>query len=164
MRLTVLDPPPKRTLQCELRQGYYRPGDAGAVTIALAGSGSSAAEGPTTELLLIEMFWRPNPGVTFSDPAATNAKITYVVDLAGSVMVFQGAGFVRIWENRARAALSGQVYSSDLRLLSSVGVAEPRMRSVAITGRFDAVNNPPQTIKQILRVEKYLRHGGSQSE
>ena len=155
LKLTVLDPAPQRTLDCQFAQGYYSLGHAGTGTIALTGTGSLASEAPTSELMVIELLWQPRPGVTFTDPTGTNAKITYAVDLSGSVMVFRGAGFVRIRQNRSGTVLTGKIESSDLRSSVHSGVRGGQMRTVAITGTFKATKNAAQAVEQLRRARRH---------
>lgn len=155
LSVMVMDPPPARRLRCEFTRGYYQPREGGALTAALVGTGEKDGA-PTRETMLLEMIWRSQPGKTFSDPSGTNVKITYVVDLAGSSLVFDGAGYLRVDENKDKTELTGRIESSELHLRSHPGVAEPSMQTISITGTFKATRNAGQTVDNALHVKQYL--------
>jgi hypothetical protein len=155
LSVTVTDPPPARRLRCQFTRAYYQPADRGALTAALVGLGMKDGA-PTRETLVLEMVWLSQPGKTFADPTGTNIKITYIVDLAGSSLVFDGAGFLRVWENDAKTTLTGRIESSELHLRSHAGVAEPSMQTISITGTFTANRNPGQTVDNVLHVKQYV--------
>ena len=151
----VTDPPPARRLRCQFTRGYYLPGERGALTAALVGLGEKGGA-PTRETMILDMFWLSQPGKTHSDPTGINVKITYVVDLAGSRLIFDGAGYLRVWENKDKTSLEGRIETSELHLRSHPGVVEPSMKTIAITGTFTASRNPGQTVDHVLRVKQYL--------
>lgn len=155
LSVTVSDPPPVRKLSCQFSQAYYQPAERGTLTAALVGIGDKAGA-PSRETMVVELMWRPNPGVTFSHPTGTSARITYIVDLAGSSLVFDGAGFVRIWENKQQTELLAEIQSSTLHLRSHPGVLEPSMRKIAIAGTFRARKNAVQTVENHLKVKQYM--------
>ena len=157
LSVTVTDPPPARRLRCQFTRAYYQPTERGALTAALVGLGQKDGA-PTRETMILEMVWLSQPGKTFADPTGTNVKITYIVDLAGSSLVFDGAGFLRVWENKDKTTLTGRIESSELHLRSHPGVAEPSMQTIAISGTFTASRNPGQTVENALHVKQYL-HG-----
>ncbi len=159
LSVTVTDPPPARRLRCQFTRAYYQPGQRGALTAALVGLGEKDGA-PTRETMILEMVWLSQPGKTFSDPSGTNVRITYVVDLAGSSLVFDGAGYLRVWQSRDGTSLTGRLESSELHLRGHPGVAEPSMRTIAITGTFTAGRNPGQTVENALHVKQYLHAGG----
>ncbi len=156
MHVTVVDPPPTRNLMCGLTRAYYQPGDRGTMTLALVGTGLKAGA-PTRETLVMDMLWRTNPGTTWSDPSGTNVKMTYVVDLAGSSLIFDGAGFLRVWESKDKTTLLGEIQSSTLYLRGHPGVTYPTMKIVSMRGTFHATKNPTQTIDNVLKVKQYLK-------
>jgi hypothetical protein len=155
LSVTVTDPPPARRLRCQFTQAYYQPRDRGALTAALVGTGEKDGA-PTRETMILEMVWRSQPGKTFSDPTGTNVKITYVVDLAGSSLVFDGAGYLRVSENKKKTEVTGRIESSELHLRNHPGVAEPSMETISITGTFKANRNAGQTVDNALHVKQYL--------
>ena len=155
LSVTVTAPPPARRLRCQFTRAYYQPTERGAVTAALVGLGQKDGA-PTRETMILEMVWLSQPGKTFADPTGTNVKITYIVDLAGSSLVFDGAGFLRVWENKDKTTLTGRIESSELHLRSHPGVSEPSMETIAITGTFTAARNPGQTIENALHVKQYV--------
>lgn len=156
MHVRVIDPAPARNLRCQFTRGYYQPGERDTMTLALVGIGEKAGA-PSRETLVLEMMWRTNPGATFSDPTGTNVKITYVVDLAGSSLIFDGAGFLRVWENKEKTELLGEIQSSTLHLRAHPGVLTPSMKIVSIGGTFHATRNSSQTVENMLKVKQYLQ-------
>ncbi len=159
LSVTVTDPPPARRLRCQFTRAYYQPMERGALTAALVGAGEKNGA-PTRETMILEMVWLSQPGKTFADATGTNVKITYIVDLAGSSLIFDGAGYLRVWENKQKTELTGRIETSELHLRSHPGVAEPSMQTISITGTFNASRNPGQTIDNTLRVKQYVRGGG----
>jgi hypothetical protein len=155
LSVTVTDPPPARRLRCQFTRVYYQPRDRGALTAALVGVGEKGGA-PARETMILEMVWLSQPGKTFSDPTGTNVKITYVVDLAGSSLVFDGAGYLRVWENKRKTELTGRIEGSELHLRRHPGVAEPSMKTISITGTFKASRNPGQTVDNALHVKQYV--------
>lgn len=155
LHVKVVDPPPARNLRCQFTRAYYQPAECETMTMALVGTGEKGGA-PSRETLVLEMMWRTNPGATWSDPSGTNVKITYVVDLAGSSLIFDGAGFLRVWENKEKTELLGEIQSSSLHLRSHPGVLDPTMKIVSIAGSFRASKNPSQTVENMLKVKQYL--------
>jgi hypothetical protein len=156
LHVKVIDPPPARNLRCQFGRAYYQPAERETMTLALVGFGEKGGA-PSQETLVLEMLWRTKPGPTWSDPTGTNVKITYVVDLAGSSLIFDGAGFLRVWENKEKTELLGEIQSSSLHLRSHPGVLEPSMKMVSIAGTFKASKNPAQTVESVLKVKQYLK-------
>jgi hypothetical protein len=155
LSVTVMDPPPARRLRCQFVRAYYQPQARGALTAALVGVGEKGGA-PARETMILEMVWLSQPGKTFSDPTGTNVKITYVVDLAGSSLVFDGAGYLRVSENKQQTELTARIESSELHLRRHPGVAEPSMKTISITGSFKASRNPGQTVDNALHVKQYV--------
>jgi len=155
LSVTVTDPPPARRLRCQFARAYYQPQERGALMAALVGVGEKGGA-PARETMILEMVWLSQPGKTFSDPTGTNVKITYVVDLAGSSLVFDGAGYLRVSENKKKTELVGKIETSELHLRRHPGVAEPSMKTISITGSFKARRNPGQTVDNFLHVKQYV--------
>jgi hypothetical protein len=158
LSVMVTDPPPARRLRCQFTRAYYQPRERGALTAALVGLGEKGGA-PTRETMILEMVWLSQPGKTHSDPTGINVKITYVVDLAGSRLIFDGAGYLRVWENKDKTSLEGRIETSELHLRSHPGVAEPSMKTISITGTFTASRNAGQTVENVVRVKQYLHAG-----
>jgi hypothetical protein len=155
LSVMVTDPPPARRLRCQFTRAYYLPGERGALTAALVGLGEKGGA-PTRETMILDMIWLSQPGKTHSDPTGINVKMTYIVDLAGSRLIFDGAGYLRVWENKDKTSLEGRIETSELHLRSHPGVAEPSMKTISISGSFKASRNPGQTVDHVLRVKQYL--------
>lgn len=159
----VIDPPPSRNLRCQVARGYYQPTERDTMTISLLGTGNKGGV-PSRETLVLEMLWRSKPGATWSDPTGTNVKITYIVDLAGSSLIFDGAGFLRVWENKQKTELLGEIQSSSLHLRSHPGVLDPSMKLISIGGTFHASRNPAQTVENVLKAKQYLQMQNSSGQ
>jgi hypothetical protein len=155
LSVTVMDPPPARRLRCQFARAYYQPQERGALTAALVGVGEKGGA-PARETMILQMVWLSQPGKTYSDATGTNVKLTYVVDLAGSSLVFDGAGYLRVTENKEKTELMAKLETSELHLRSHPGVAEPSMKTISITGSFKASRNPGQTVDNALHVKQYL--------
>jgi len=145
----------EKTARCLFTEAFYGKSAAGTPTIALRGSHVRSNGLRVEEILIIEVLWKPNPGVTFADPSCINCTMTYIIDTSGSVLVFRGAGFMRLSGNESAGRLKCNLQSSNLHLAGYRGFKTPPIMNLSITGRFTAVKNDSQTARLVLQAKRY---------
>lgn len=95
------------------------------------GSGPDAAI--YTQILHIEMFWRPYPGKTPSNRTATDATLRYVVSTPHGAAEYTGTGFV--WTKQPRfGGLRVGLERAELRLSARTGTIEDVLGEVRLSG------------------------------
>lgn len=112
------------------------------------------------EYLLVQMYWRPNPGRTFSDPTATNASIQYVVATAEGVASYRGAGYAYPNDppaDRATYALE----TGQMTIESTQGDVPEVLGPSRITATIDAPRDDNGAARWIREMEQIAERGGS---
>lgn len=107
-----------------------------------------------TQIAIINVFWRPIPGVTPILSSAINATIRYIVITPGGVGMYQGAGFVRLFNSRGAGVMHGAIVDGDLRLTGSGGYFKDALGPCRIRGNFTAVRGAAKEIELALRARR----------
>jgi hypothetical protein len=69
----------------------------------------------TSQLLKIELLWKPIPGKTYAESSQTNATIIYCLVNGDNAISYEGAGFVFFKLSRDGKELEGRIESASLR-------------------------------------------------
>lgn len=67
-----------------------------------------------SQMIYVELFWRPKPGTTYVEQSQTNASIQYCIVSGDDVISYEGAGFVTVDEKRWSDEMVGRIESSTL--------------------------------------------------
>ncbi|MGC8559566.1 MAG: hypothetical protein ACP5O1_02695 [Phycisphaerae bacterium] len=109
---------------------------------------------PVKQIAIINVFWRPIPGVTPILSSAINATIRYIVITPGGVGMYQGAGFVRLFNSRGARIMHGAIIDGDLRLTGSSGYFKDALGPCRIRGDFRAIRGATKEIALSLRARR----------
>jgi hypothetical protein len=96
------------------------------------------------------VFWYPVGGRTTMDPTALNATYRYVVISGNVVGMYEGAGFVRLWDNDGDHRMRARLMDGDLRLTeASAGFVDTIGRS-RVRGNFSAIYDDAKALDMLL--------------
>lgn len=109
---------------------------------------------PVEQIAIINVFWRPIPGVTPILSSAINATIRYIVITPGGVGMYQGAGFVRLFNSRGSRIMHAAIVDGDLRLTGSSGYFKDALGPCRIKGDFRAIRGAAKEIVLSLRARR----------
>jgi hypothetical protein len=115
-----------------------------------AGKGQPAV----TQIAIINVFWRPVPGITPILSSAINATIRYIVITPGGIGMYQGAGFVRLFNSRGARVMHAAIVDGDLRLTGESGYFKDALGPSRIRGNFNAVRGAAKEIAFALRARR----------
>lgn len=106
-----------------------------------------------SQTLLVEVFWRAQPGRTFSESSQTNANILYCLTAGRESISYEGAGFVSFKLSRDGKSLTGRIESSSLTPVRVVGAPIDLFGTCRLTGTFEARKDRSRTValQQALR-------------
>ncbi|MBN2561969.1 MAG: hypothetical protein JXQ75_13675 [Phycisphaerae bacterium] len=106
-----------------------------------------------SQLIHINMFWRPVPGTTYAESSQTNATILYCLITGPSVIAYEGAGFVYFSRSRDGKTIVGRIESSDLVPTTYVNEPVDLFGPCRLQGAFKA----HQDRKHVVSVLQQLR-------
>jgi hypothetical protein len=107
-----------------------------------------------TQIAILNVFWRPIPGITPILSSAINATIRYIVITPGGIGMYQGAGFVRLFNSNGASVMHAAIVDGDLRLTGSSGYFKDALGPSRIRGSFKAVRNAAKEISLSLRARR----------
>ena len=106
-----------------------------------------------SQLIHLNVFWRPKPGTTDVESSQTNATIRYCLIVGRDVIAYQGAGFVYFERSRDGATIEGRIESSDLGPAVRVNQPEDLFGLCRVRGTFRAHRDR----KHVVSILKQLR-------
>lgn len=147
----------RRALEPQFNEGFYR------VTrdhtyhfyLQTVLHHADKAQAPVTQIAIINVFWRPIPGVTPILSSAINATIRYIVITPGGIGMYQGAGFVRLFNSRGARVMHAAIVDGDVRLTGASGYFKDALGPSRIRGNFQAVLGPAKEIVLTLRARRH---------
>jgi len=106
----------------------------------------------------IQMYWRPQAGLTPLDESATNAVVRYTIFGDGQAALYGGGGMLRPGskpgEERSRASLA----NASLRLMDGEATAEGPVGDNAVAaGAFTATRDDLRTAELVRSIERRLK-------
>ena len=106
-----------------------------------------------SQIIQVEVFWRPLPGRTYAQRTQTNANILYCLIRGESSISYEGAGFVYFEPSRDGNSVEGRIESAELFPTRFTKDPIDLFGPCHLTGSFRAVENKRQvaTIRQQLR-------------
>lgn len=99
-----------------------------------------------SQTLLIEVFWRAQPGRTHAESSQTNANIQYCLTAGKEIISYEGAGFVSFKRSRDGRTLTGLVESSSLYPVRTVGAPVDLFGPCRLSGTFEARENRARVV------------------
>lgn len=93
------------------------------------------------QVLLVEVFWRPQPGRTYAEASQTNANIVYCLMSGSSSITYEGAGFVSFDDQWRGEGIQGEIESSALYPVRYVNSPSDLFGPCRLSGAFTAVED-----------------------
>lgn len=103
-----------------------------------AGNDDAADEVWMSQIILIEVLWRPRPGKTFAERTQSNASIVYCLITGQSAVSYEGSGFVYFSEEDDGATIEGRIESSTLYPVRFIGEPNDLFGPCHMVGTFTA--------------------------
>jgi hypothetical protein len=91
-----------------------------------------------SQIILIDVFWRPQPGRTFVESSQTNANIIYCLTTGPNSITYEGAGFVSFAESRDGRSIVGRIESAALYPARFANAPADLFGPCRMTGQFEA--------------------------
>lgn len=114
-------------------------------SVAFERDDSETGDATSNQLLLLRVFWRPLPGITYAEETQTNAHIIYCLHRGPDVITYEGAGFVYFTLSRDGLTMRGRIESSSLVPARVSGQPEDYFGPCHLTGRFTAESDQRRT-------------------
>ena len=109
-----------------------------------------------SQLLQVEVFWRPRPGTTYAESTQTNANIVYCLISGRDCITYEGAGFVSFSESRDGETLTGMIESAALYPARMVNAPADLFGPCRLSGTFLARKDRAAVVQRQLRMQKKL--------
>jgi hypothetical protein len=138
------DPDAPRTLYQEFDEAYYRLDAAGSLQLVLRREVPSREVPAETiaQIIHVETFWEPKPGVTYAESSMVNATLTYLICSGRTGIAYQGNGFVSFAEDRRRQTLAGRIEAAELTPVAVRGRPPRPFGPAHLEGTFHAIRHP----------------------
>lgn len=113
----------------------------------------------TDQLLVMRIFWRPQPGRTAADPSLTDARLLWFIRTPEREIAYEGTGFVSLYcevkNGLPSGRLTGEIESAHLKMLRG-DKTQDIFGAVQVRGRFAAEKNPDAARRLANEVEQIL--------
>lgn len=120
---------------------------------------SAPAQGDDEELWMsqiveVEVFWRPHPGRSYAESSQTNANIVYCLTTGTGSITYEGAGFVTFSESRDRKSVKGRIESATLYPARTVKEPSDLFGPCRMTGTFTAVEDRKRVVERLQEIRR----------
>ncbi len=134
------DPAAPRTLYQDFDEAWYLVDSGGTVRVILRRDlPSREVPGESiTQIVRLEAFWKPIPGLTNAESSMLNATITYLIRSGPYGVVYRGNGFVSFQEDRRAGTLTGMLEAGRLEPSAALGEPPAPFGPSRIEGAFSA--------------------------
>ncbi len=121
-------------------------------------AGGEPAARPTEEVWMsqiihVEVMWRPLPGTTHVEKSQTNATLCYCLAAGDNAISYEGAGFVYFRPSRDGKTIEGRIESSSLFPARWTGEPADLFGACHLTGTFKAT----ECRRDVAAVERRVR-------
>jgi len=106
-----------------------------------------------SQIIYVEVIWRPVPGTTFVEKSQTNATLCYCLIVGDDAISYEGAGFVYFRPSRDGKTIEGRIESSSLFPARWVGEPADLFGPCHLTGTFKAT----ECRRDVAAVERKIR-------
>ncbi len=115
-----------------------------------------SVEAPS-QVVHVQMYWRPRPGRTPIDAHATNSTIHYIVFTETGAGVYSGAGYLFPQTKTGRDTLAAEVRDASLRLTDASTDFSDRIGLAIAIGGFKARRNDLLTQRLLREIQIRLK-------
>ncbi len=121
-------------------------------------AGDEPADPPTeavwmSQIIHVEVLWRPQPGTTHVEKSQTNATLCYCLIAGDNAISYEGAGFVYFRPSRDGKTIEGRIESSSLFPARWTGKPADLFGACHLTGTFKAT----ECRRDVAAVEREIR-------
>lgn len=109
-----------------------------------------------SQIIQVEVFWRPLPGTTYAESTQTNANILYCLIRGESAISYEGAGFVYFEPSRDGKVIAGKIESAVLFPTRFAGDPIDLFGPCHLNGSFTAKKNKYDVVAVQHRLRKRL--------
>lgn len=135
------------SIQPDFEQAYYSAEDPQRVNVLLV----AGPEESPTQIVHIQMFWRPRAGKTPFDPTATNATIRYVILDGDQAAIFGGGGLLRPHDLPGDDKWTATMLNATLRLMDQTQGFDAGLGTRALAEGSFTVKRDEQRMVELLR-------------
>ena len=115
---------------------------------------TSAPSDDASQLVRIEVFWKPRPGTTFAESSQTNANLSYCLISGRHAVTYEGAGFVYFTRSSDGKTLTGKIESGTLVPVHFAGEPNDLFGRCHLKGTFIAHEDR----RKVVAAEHKLEH------
>ncbi len=109
-----------------------------------------------SQIIHIEVFWRPEPGRTYAEKTQTNATILYTLLTGNDAISYEGTGFVYFRPSWDKRTITGHIESATLFPARQVGAPSDLFGPCHLTGAFRAVQNDVALVRAEQKIRRIL--------
>ncbi len=136
------------------------------VQVSTSQPGDDAASEPTAEavsagdvlwmsqIVEVEVFWRPQPGRSYAESSQTNANIVYGLTTGAGSITYEGAGFVSFSLSADKKRMQGRIESSTLYPARTVNAPPDLFGPCRMTGSFTAVEDRKHVVEKLREIRR----------
>lgn len=115
----------------------------------------STKSADTSQIVRVEMFWKPRPGTTYAESSQTNANISYCLISGRNAVTYEGAGFVYFTKSYNGTTITGQIESATLVPVHFLGEPADLFGPCHLRGGFTASEDRRKVVTAEQRLGKY---------
>jgi hypothetical protein len=108
----------------------------------------------TSQVLHMHGIWHAVPGQTPVESTQVNATVSYWIVSAAGGIGFEGAGFVTFREDHRGDTLTGELESSAVQPVRSIGHPPELFQRATVTGRFRAVRDKRRVVRALNQMKR----------
>jgi hypothetical protein len=150
------DPYFPEPLNLALNECVYRyDADGDAHIVGRSDTPPGSTGGQVTQILHVQIYWRPHPGKSHVERSTTNALLRYTLGTETGVAEYFGTGFAYPKEKRDER-LVVELESAYLRLESLEGQVADLLGDMRVSGKLIATHTPARAA-ELLRVAELMR-------
>ena len=135
-----------RCYQETFNEAYYDISPSGKLRLVLRKSPDDHSATAPTQTIVVESFWKSDPGVTVADEGQINAAVTYAVTGGTLVQTLSGAGSLFFEENKKKDRLTGRLGLITLQS-KSAGTGDGFLERIELCGTFSAGRDSTRTLQ-----------------
>jgi hypothetical protein len=125
------------------------------VHVVSEADGTDPATGqPVRQILIMRIFWVPVGGRTSLNPTSLNFTFRYLVIAPDSAGQYEGAGFIRLYDEPDAPELPLRVMDADLRLTEKTAKFTDVLQRCRVLGNITARRDDPGAVERILAGER----------
>ena len=115
----------------------------------------SAPTDETSQVIRLEVFWKPRPGTTYAESSQTDANLSYCLISGRHAITYEGAGFVYFSRSYDGKTIHGKIESGTLVPVHFVGEPNDLFGPCHLRGSFIAREDRRKVVAAQHKLERH---------